>query len=664
MINIRSFRDLLRLFFIFKREVKITVLVTFVIILLGAFLLPNRFESTALLLVKPGRDTSTLPIEIADRQAVVIPSAQRDPIIDEERILGGEPIARKVAEKYLDDLSRQPQPSGALATLKNAVKGAVEGIVDLLRGALQLVGLVEKQTPVERLTERMLKSFSVTHAAGSSVMEVSFTWNDPKVAQTVVKSWIEQYQQERAQTLGRKSLYAFYETESGATNQRILGYKKQIADYLNQLGAVSIEERLNDISRNLNNLKGEHLNTTRAVASTRSGLETIQKQLNSMKKEISIGRQMSLNPDRQDLQQRINAKQIERQEMLRTFKEGAPPVRAMDAAIANLQALLKSESGTVQRSENLAPNPVYTRLQNSFADQQASLSRLQTQAAQQETQLLKLEQERHQALAVEPELARLQRELSAAEKSFALYSDSTEKARIDRELDQSQISNIAVIEEATFKPSRVFPKSLSMLLAAIPLSLAVGLLALYFFYLLDQRIHDGDQIEERFGVKVWTSLQDLDSHLPQRNSAFIASLYRLYGILPLKQVALQGLVIGLTSARRGEGVSFVTAHLRDLLQERGHVVRVNGAPNAVPGEIVLLEASGFFSNQEAFVSLREADLIALIVEAETTTVPVLQNALSILTTAFKRVDGIIINRRRFGIPENVLNFLARIRSPH
>ena len=47
MINIRSFRDVLRLFFIFKREVKITVLVTFIIIVLGAFLLPNRVESTA-----------------------------------------------------------------------------------------------------------------------------------------------------------------------------------------------------------------------------------------------------------------------------------------------------------------------------------------------------------------------------------------------------------------------------------------------------------------------------------------------------------------------------------------------------------------------------------------------------------------------------------------
>ncbi|MGA8137215.1 MULTISPECIES: GumC family protein [Pseudomonas] len=662
MINIRSFRDLLRLFFIFKREVKTTVLVTFVVILLGAFLLPNRYESTALLLVKPGRDTSTLPIEISDRQATIIPSAQRDPIIDEERILTGRPIARLVAEQYLDELSRVPPQEGFIATLKTLVKSTVQGLLDVGRGLLQLLGLVEKQTPVERLADQLTKYFSVTHAVGSSVMEISFTWNDPQVAQTIVKSWIEQYEQERTRTLGRKSLYAFYEGESTATTKRILDYKKQIEAHLNELGAVSIGERLNDISRNLNNLRGEHLNTTRAVASTKSGLDRIKAQLDSMKKEISIGRQMSINPDRQDLQQRINAKQIERQEMLRTFKEGAPPVKAMDKAIANLEDLLKSQNAVVQRTDNLAPNPVYTRLQNSFADQEASLSRLQTQAAQQETQLNQLEQDRRQALALEPEMARLQRELDAAEKSFALYSTSTEKARIDRELDKSQISNIAVIEQATLNESRVFPKSLTMLLLAIPLSLGVGLLALYFFYLLDQRIHDGDKIESRFGVKIWTSLQDISNGSIQRRTAFTASMYRLYGVLPLEQVAEHGLAIGLTSARRGEGVSFVIEHLANLLQERGHRVRVDGQGPAHPGEILLLNAGAFFSNQEAFVTLRQADLIALIIEAESTTVPILENALSTLNTAFKRVDGIILNRRRFEIPERVLNTLARIRS--
>lgn len=660
MINIRSFRDLLRLFFIFKREVKITVAVTFVVILLGAFLLPNRYESTALLLVKPGRD-STLPIEMSDRQTAVIP-LQRDPVADEERMLTGRPITRLVAEQYLDDQARQPHQEGVVASIKYAVKGAVQSLADIGRGFLQALGLVEKQTPVERLATQLEKNFTVTHATGSSVMEVSFTWSDPQVAQTVVKNWLDKYQEERTRTLGRKSLYSFYEGESKATQQRILDTKKRIQTLLDKLGAVSITERLNDVSRNLNDLKGERLNTLRSIASTQAGLDVLKQQMNGIPKEISIAREIARNPDREDLSQRINTKQIEKQELLRTFKDDAPPVRAINTAIANLQALMNGENATVQRSQNMAPNPIYTRLQNSYADQAASISRLKSQAAQQETQLAKLEADRTQAVGLEPELSQLQLELDAAEKSFALYSDSLEKARIDRELDASQISNIAVIEQATLNPSRVFPKSLLMLLFAIPISLAVGLLALYFFYLLDQRIHDGDKIEERFGIKVWTSLQDISGQDAQRISAFTASMYRLYGVLPLKQVALSGLSIGLTSARKGEGVSFVIEHLRKLLEDRGHKVRVNGEASAQPGEIVLLDAAGFFSNQEAFVTLREADLIALIVEAEKTTVPVLENAVSILTTAFKHVDGIIINRRRFEIPAKVLNFMTRIRS--
>ncbi len=47
-----------------------------------------------------------------------------------------------------------------------------------------------------------------------------------------------------------------------------------------------------------------------------------------------------------------------------------------------------------------------------------------------------------------------------------------------------------------------------MLFLAFPLSVVVGAVALYSFYLLDQRIHDGDKIESSFGVPVWTSLPD------------------------------------------------------------------------------------------------------------------------------------------------------------
>ncbi|WP_122555322.1 GumC family protein [Pseudomonas viridiflava] len=661
MINIRSFRDLLRLLFIFRREVKITVVATFVVVLLGALLLPNRYESTALLLVKPGRDSSTVPIELSNRQAIVVPSALRDPLLDEERMLTGRPIMRKVSEKYLAELSRAEPETGVLASIKNGLKSVVGAVVGAGRSALQFIGLVEQRTQAERMAEDLEKNFKVRHEPGSSVMELTFTWNDPTTAQTVLKTWIEEYQLQRTKTLGRVSLYTFYESEVKNTGDNIISYKKQIQNYLNQLSAVSISQRLADTSQGLNDLRTERNNTTRAIASTKAGLDLLKKQLAAQPKTVSAGRELTLNPNRQDLQNRINGKEVERQELLRSFKEQAPPIRAVNEEINNLKKLLNEQDATVQRSESITPNPIYNRMQNVYADQQTSFARLQTQLTQQNTQIAQLEADRQQALNLEPELSRLQNELDAAEKSYALYTDSLEKARIDRELDNSQISNIATIEEATYNPSRVFPKSLLMVLLAFPLSLVVGALALYFFYLLDQRIHDGDKIESTFKVPVWTTLPDLE-HAQERSAAFISNLHRIYGILPLDQVDEKGLTLGFTSVKAGAGVSFVIERLAALLIEQGHQVRTENRAPARPGEIVLINASGVSTNQEAFVLLRNADLILLVVRAKDTTVPMLEDTLHNLNTAFKKVDGVIINRRRFEVPENVLKFLKRIGS--
>ncbi len=661
MINIRSFRDLLRLLFIFRREVKITVVATFVVVLLGALLLPNRYESTALLLVKPGRDSSTVPIELSNRQAIVVPSALRDPLLDEERMLTGRPIMRKVSEKYLAELSRAEPETGVLASIKNGLKSVVGEVVGAGRSVLQFIGLVEKRTQAERMAEDLEKNFKVRHEPGSSVMELTFTWNDPTTAQTVLKTWIEEYQLQRTKTLGRVSLYTFYESEVKNTGDNIISYKKQIQNYLNQLSAVSISQRLADTSQGLNDLRTERNNTTRAIASTKAGLDLLKKQLAAQPKTVSAGRELTLNPNRQDLQNRINGKEVERQELLRSFKEQAPPIRAVNEEINNLKKLLNEQDATVQRSESITPNPIYNRMQNVYADQQTSFARLQTQLTQQNTQIAQLEADRQQALNLEPELSRLQNELDAAEKSYALYTDSLEKARIDRELDNSQISNIATIEEATYNPSRVFPKSLLMVLLAFPLSLVVGALALYFFYLLDQRIHDGDKIESTFKVPVWTTLPDLE-HAQERSAAFISNLHRIYGILPLDQVDEKGLTLGFTSVKDGAGVSFVIERLAALLIEQGHQVRTENRAPARPGEIVLINASGVSTNQEAFVLLRNADLILLVVRAKDTTVPMLEDTLHNLNTAFKKVDGVIINRRRFEVPENVLKFLKRIGS--
>src|SRR3990167_257497 len=151
MIDIRSFRDLLRLFFIFRREFQWAVIPTILLAILGAFLLPAKYESNARLLVKPGRDSTTMPIEVANRQALIAPSTQRDPIVDEEKMLTGRPIVYLVAERYLAEMSNY-QPQGFLKTIKFYIGKAVNEVIEALRGALQL-----------RLAKKLEKNFAVGH---------------------------------------------------------------------------------------------------------------------------------------------------------------------------------------------------------------------------------------------------------------------------------------------------------------------------------------------------------------------------------------------------------------------------------------------------------------------------------------------------------------------
>ncbi|AKA22425.1 GumC family protein [Pseudomonas chlororaphis] len=650
MIEIRSLRDLLRLFFIFRREFKLAVVTTIVVAVLGAFLLPTRYESDARLLVKPGRDNTTVPIEAGNRQTLIAPSTQHDPIVDEEKMLTGRPIVHKVAERYLE-LSAAAEPQGFWKTLKFYVKKAMGTAIDALRSLLQLVGLAEPQSPQDRLASRLEKNFQASHEPGSSVIDISFTWDDPEIAQQVVKIWVDAYLEDRARVLGRKSLYAFYESEGNKVAAQILSLKEQLQGRLKQIDSISVTARLENLTSQIDRLTDARVDAQNQLSGISSFLANARQQIQNQPGEVVTSRETSLNPTQLDLKRQLNTLQVERARLLRTYLPEAPAVKQIEQNIRDLQALSEQETTRLERSKNTAPNSLVINVKQQVIDAQLQQRKLTGQIEDYDKNLAALRAERDRVLGDEPELNRLTQQLRTAEKSYALYSENLEQARIDHELDSSQISNIAIIEHATFNPSRVFPKSLLILLFAIPAGIAVGLLTIYVCYLLDQRIHDGARLPELFQAPLWGSVPDLDDATPE---AMTASLYRLYSLLPLDRIESQGLTLSLTSARQGEGVSFILERLRRLLEERGHRVRLDGDAAAQPGEVLLLDASPLLSNPQAFLTLRRADLIALVIEARTSTVPMIENALSLLTTAFGKVDGLILNRRRFEVPARLL----------
>ena len=662
MVEIRSFRDLIRLYFIYQREFRLACLSALILVILGAFLLPPKYVSEARLLVKPGRENATLPIEISDRQAMIAPVSQRDPVMDDEKILTGRPVIRKVAERYWNELSNAQPPQGAWKRLKYHVRQGAGKVMEAGRSVLEFCGVVEEQTPVERLAAKLEKSFNVSHTAGSMVMELDFAWGDPAVAQMVLENWINIYMEERRQALGNPSLYAFYETQGQQAATQVENLKVQIRNLQDKVEAVDARSRMKSLTGQIETLEQERNGLEAELRALREGNKLAQEELQRLPKEVRKERQLGLNPVQLDLQNRLNALLQKRSELLQTYVSTAPAVKAVDESIASLQSQLAKLPSTTQLSENLVPNAQAENLSRNVTDKKVRSEELAAQIEAKNKQISALKADRSAVMSTEPSLARLERMLAAAEKNYALYSESLEKARIDRELDLNRISNIAVVETATLNPARVFPKTLPLLLLALPVGLLVGLVAVYLAFLLDQRLHDGGHVERRFGVPLLTSLPLRGATgLPEEESLFQACLMRLINGLPLAGVAEQGLSLALASGKRGEGVTFLAEQLARRLAERGYTVLNQAQQPAQPGQIALLHASAVLERPEALNLLMLADVTVLVVEAKKTTVPTVFQTLQVLQPLCKQVQGIVINKRQFEIPARLLARFARWR---
>ena len=658
MIDIRSFRDLVRLFYIFRREFLLAFWVTLALAVAGAFVLPPKFISDARLLVKPGRENLTVPIDVGDRQTVSSPTTQRDPIIDEEKLLTGRPVVTKVARAYLAQMGDDRPPEGVFKKIKYYLKKAVASAVDVWRSLTVLVGLAEPQSLEDRLADKLSDAFVVSHGVGSNVMELHFVWDEPTVAQKVMQLWVQAYLEERTAVLGRQSLVTFYENKVTELTRQIEVTKGSLRERLAKIDGLSAQERLETLTKRLNDLRTRRSEIVAERDALTRGVAYASGRVGALSRETVMEREVGAGPTWLSLNGQLSELKRQRLDLLRVYKEGSPAIKSLDESIGELEKRLAAEDRTVLRSEKSGPNELHTSMARSQLEKSLRLQELETVALAYEKELTELEAQRRKVLDSEPELASLEQALVVAEKSRALSLDSLEKARVDQALDESRINNIAVIEAATFNPARVSPKSLLLLLAAAPAGAMVGLLVVYLCSLFDQRIHDGGRIEQRFGVPLWSTIKDISSS--GEDNDFHASLYRIYGMLPLERVPNEGLTVGLTSSRPGEGVSFIAQRLQALLKAQGLNVRLQSeGGKAVPGEVLLLDAAALPSNREAFVSLGLADVIVLVVEARASSVPVVDNALGILRTAYQKVDGVIVNRRRFEVPPRVLRLLQR-----
>lgn len=661
MIEIRSIKDIVRLFYIFRREFLYGAATTLLIAVLGALFLPKRFESQAQLLIKPATDQQIAP-PVNGGNTNFQPSTQRDPVLDEQLLLTSWPVVQQVAAAYLHALAQPPAP-GLWAHAKYYLGRSMGAMKEGLRRILVGLGILDAASPLDRAVRDLSKSFSVGHESGSNIIDISIRWSDPIIAQALNKQWIDAYFDAHAKATGAAQLYAFYQQQSAQLGRHIQDLKQQIRQRLAGMDTRGVQQQLDSIGTQLQRLRQQRQDAVDGGFSTQALLRSASAQLDILPAETINSRQISLNPTKQDLRLKLNSLQEQRITLLRTYQPGAPPIREIEQSIKAMQTALAQTTDVVQLSKNLSPNAIAAKLRQDIADGKNQVARLQGMQASLEAQINELQQERSQVLAIEPALNRLSLQLNAAEQTFTRYTDYLLHISMARDLNTKRLNDVRLVEPPTFMPARTFPKTMLILLLAPVAALAVGAFTIFLCHLLDLRIHDGKCVQTRLQQCLWATLPELGKK-PSASvtERFEAGLQHILQLLPHERLHEKGLRVALTSCHSDEDVRFISQRLVAAAKSSGYHARLAADAEpptpAAPGELLFIAAKSVDAALMT-IQLRAADIRLLLIAAHHTDLTQAQHAVELLQKLFGAVDGLILCRQRLDIPVPLRQWLRR-----
>jgi uncharacterized protein involved in exopolysaccharide biosynthesis len=297
-----------------------------------------------------------------------------------------------------------------------------------------------------RATRQLAQDLQTVPLAKTNIIEVTYRSDDPKMIPVVLNSLANLYLKKHVelhQTPGQYQLFTNiaqdYKKQLEDAEAKIAGYPQVAPNLMRDMTA----QKFNDANATL-------VQTGAAIKETEKRISGLESQLSGTTQRITT---QVHRIDNQSLLQQLKSTllnlQLKRTALLTKFQPGYRLVQELDKQIADTQAAIATEENAPAQDKTTDLNPNYTWINSELAKARSELVVLRTRekATQQiiENYDDKLKQFQQDTIASDD----LQRAVNTAKDNYLLYVRKAEEARISQALDQSNILNVAVADNAT-----------------------------------------------------------------------------------------------------------------------------------------------------------------------------------------------------------------------
>jgi len=720
----RSLRDVYYIIFRQKRKVLLFFLAVFITVAVWTFLAPSIYRSEAKLLVRIGRESVSLDPTATTGQVVSLGQSRENELKSELDILKSQDLVEKVVDiigsaailgkeekKEEEKVVQSAPPAGIVPRVIGEMGDYLRLAKDDVKAALK--GILRPMSDRDSAILSVVKNLEIEAPKNSNTISIAYEAKDQKLAQQVIDQLIDAYLEKHIDVHRTAGSYKFFNEQTDQFQNSLAQSEEDLRTLKDTTGIASLDEQRLVLVKRIGDLQQEIETAEAALAGSSAKVWSLQKTLTEVPEKQVVQETAGVGDM---MRSKLYELQLKEQDLLSRYTENSVRVKEIRRQIAEARALMdKEEKGRSQVAKGL--NEAYKQAHMALISERATSTSLQAKSRKLGMLLASARGELRAINDGEIRLGQVQREKNIQEANYRKYNEKLEQARIDHALELEKISNIRIVQPATYPVRPVKPRKMLNLVLGLFLGIFGALGVAFFTEFMDHTFKKPEDLEERLQLPMLTAIPRMLGNgrkgllIDANGKSFYDAIKE--HLLVSNTAPEAPRVIALTSCHSGEGVSTVAYELAVALAKRGNgrILYVEGSRinetvklSSVMTEIRMDERGRVQTAEPTYArntdvidnllrfseikrlthlmnlwkkaysyivldvpavleeisSLRlagMADAVILVVEAESVRWEVAQKAKALLAQANANVIGTVLNKRRFYIPEWVYKTL-------
>jgi uncharacterized protein involved in exopolysaccharide biosynthesis len=500
-----SLRDLLTI--VFKRRWLILAILfaMIAVVLVRGLTQPRTYRVSTTLLVNEAR--AEMPIAPTDSGSVIINRVTQEDLNSEIQVLKSRKLIEDVVVRLTDQKKTDATPG------ENN-----EGDVLAVR---ESKSFEDERQEVDTMVLHLQAALDISAVPRSNVLQIVYRSSDPAWATTVVKTFVDEYLEQRAERYGSPQAVVFFEHQMNDAQARLRRHEHALEEFVDEasitlvdgpVGTDALAAQKNLVMGRLSKLENDLGDAEAYLQEQTHQISRLRTQLANEPERLRSASRYNRDATIEEIERRLAELRLERDALLQDFKADSRYVRDIENQIRMAEQRISDYEESRLAIDGTEINPVYLELKGELLRAEAGLdgaaakvSSLQSQVAEHKLVLNRLNDHAF-------ELGRLSRETAAAKEDYLLYRKKHEEARISAAMDRERFINVTIAQPAQ-TPLKPEPRGLR---TKAVLALLIGLLGgVGIAFTLEQYVvrsfTTGEDIERRLGITHIASIPEGES---------------------------------------------------------------------------------------------------------------------------------------------------------